>query len=295
VLRIMDNRDPCNGSNGHGMDKSLIVDNIFVDSTTGEDPFDLSSENSVPVVASTKENEITLRKKQILTSLSSLSLSDHEQLPVLGYWKIRGFAQPIRLLLAYLQISFQDKWYEIGEDLSRESWLKEKFTLGLDLPNLPYWICKESGIKLTQSRAIMRHLAREHDPTLLGTTADEQRRVDMLENHIWDCWLALVSVCFRYTEKDKGFLNSLPIQFEVLSNFIGDNEWCISNHITFVDFMVYEALYQHRVFDSNCLNNYPKLLRILNQFKTIPAIADYMRSPNFIKRPLYTRLAKHYI
>ena len=55
-------------------------------------------------------------------------------MPVLGYWKIRGLAQPIRLMLGYLDIDFEDKMYEVtdGPEFSRDAWLKEKFTLGTD-------------------------------------------------------------------------------------------------------------------------------------------------------------------
>ena len=53
-------------------------------------------------------------------------------MPVLGYWKIRGLAQPIRLLLGYAEAEFEDKIYECGDgpEFNRECWLKEKFTLG---------------------------------------------------------------------------------------------------------------------------------------------------------------------
>ena len=53
-------------------------------------------------------------------------------MPVLGYWKIRGLAQPIRLMLGYADVEFEDKMYEQGDgpEFSRDAWLKEKFTLG---------------------------------------------------------------------------------------------------------------------------------------------------------------------
>ena len=31
--------------------------------------------------------------------------------PIIGYWKIRGLAEPIRLMLTYLGIDFEDKHY----------------------------------------------------------------------------------------------------------------------------------------------------------------------------------------
>jgi len=215
--------------------------------------------------------------------------------PTLGYWKIRGLVQPVRFILAYTGTEYDQKYYEIGPDLSRESWLKEKFTLGLEFPNLPYWI-EGDEIKLTQSRAILRHIARDKAPALLGKTSREQRQIDMLENHMWDCWMGLVLTCFHYTEQEKAnFLHTLPGQLELLSNFIGENTWSVGDSLTYVDFMIYEALYQHRVFSSNCLHAFPRLETFLTQFEALPAIAEYMKSPDYIEAPLYTRLAKHYI
>jgi len=214
--------------------------------------------------------------------------------PILGYWKIRGLVQPVRFILKYTETEFEEKWYEIAPDLSRESWLKEKFTLGLELPNLPYFI--EGDIRMTQSRAILRHVAREADPSLLGTNDVEYRRIDMLENHTWDFWMSLINLCFRYTEEDKcSFLRSLPPQLELLSNFIGENKWSISDNLTYVDFMLYEALYQHKIFSSNCIVGFPKLQQFLENFEALPQISAYFLSENYIHTPLYTRLARHYI
>ena len=46
------------------------------------------------------------------------------------------------------------------------------FESGLDFPNLPYYM--EGDLKLTQSNAILRHLARKHD--LMGQTSAERAR-----------------------------------------------------------------------------------------------------------------------
>ncbi|CAG7830666.1 unnamed protein product, partial [Allacma fusca] len=86
--------------------------------------------------------------------------------PVLGYWNIRGFAQPNRLLLKYLGVNYEDKRYYHGgpPDYSNDDWLQVKFSLGLDFPNIPYWI--DDKVKLTESRAVFRYLARTYGPKL---------------------------------------------------------------------------------------------------------------------------------
>jgi len=61
---------------------------------------------------------------------------------VLGYWNIRGYAEAIRLMLEYLDVPYEDKRYEFGStpETLYCSWLQDKQKLGLDFPNLPYFI-----------------------------------------------------------------------------------------------------------------------------------------------------------
>lgn len=73
----------------------------------------------------------------------------------LGYWDMRGFAQPIRSLLHYLEIPFEDVRYSFGDEHdnyqsypNQNSWRTVRETLGLDFPNLPYLI--DGSTKLTQ-------------------------------------------------------------------------------------------------------------------------------------------------
>lgn len=48
--------------------------------------------------------------------------------------------QPIRLLLAYGGVEYEDKRYNFGENYDRSEWLNEKFTLGLDFPNVSNFV-----------------------------------------------------------------------------------------------------------------------------------------------------------
>ena len=47
----------------------------------------------------------------------------------LGYWKIRGLAEPIRVLLHYLGVEYKDEFYEVGPapDFNSDSWFNVKF------------------------------------------------------------------------------------------------------------------------------------------------------------------------
>ena len=93
--------------------------------------------------------------------------------PTLGYWAIRGLASQIRYQMVYQGIDFNEDIYEQGDapDYSRDSWTNAKHSLGLEFPNLPYLIHED--VKITETQAIMKYLANQFDPKLLGTTPEQ--------------------------------------------------------------------------------------------------------------------------
>lgn len=63
----------------------------------------------------------------------------------IGYWRIRGLAQTIRLLLSYTQTPFREVFYDF---VTKDKWFEDdKKNLGLDFPNIPYLI--DGDFKLT--------------------------------------------------------------------------------------------------------------------------------------------------
>lgn len=58
---------------------------------------------------------------------------------------------------------------------------------------LPYLI--DGEVKLVQSGAIMRHIARKHD--LLGQTPEEQDRVDLVDAEINDLRATFTGMCYN--------------------------------------------------------------------------------------------------
>ncbi|CAG2105612.1 unnamed protein product, partial [Medioppia subpectinata] len=198
-----------------------------------------------------------------------------------GYFKVRGLAQPIRLLLKYAGVKFTDKYYSMGstsEEAIKEDWANKKFTLGLDFPNRPYYI--DGSVKLTQSTAIMRHLARKHG--LVATDETGLTRQDVFEQQLADIKSGYIKVVHSKdveTEKAKYVAEVLPQQLDSLSRFLGTRLWFTGNHINYVDFLAYEILFRFRQLSAENVDKHQNLVQLYNRFESLPAIKAYINSP----------------
>jgi len=203
---------------------------------------------------------------------------------VLAYWDIRGLAHPIRMLLKYAGEEFEDKRYDVtvsdgpnGPVYNRDSWLNEKFTLGLDFPNLPYFI--DGDVKIVQTNAILRTIARKHD--LCGVTAAEKAHVDMCADAIMDFRNGFVRLCYgpRFADNEPVYRKDLPAKLKPFEEYLGDKKFLVGDKPTFPDFHLYEMLDQHVIFEPSCLEAYPKLQAYKQRFEALPAIKAFKEDP----------------
>merc|ERR1711963_818949 len=214
--------------------------------------------------------------------------------PVLCYWDIRGLAQPIRLLLAHTETDFEDKLLSCGPapDYDKSCWFDNKYSLGLDFPNLPYYI--DGDVKVTQSNAILRYIARKHD--LLGKTEAERANVDMMLDNAMDFRNGVVRMCYNpdYDNMIKEYQSSGRVKdlLDGYEKWMGNKKWFAGDNVTVADFPMYELLDQHRLMLPGCLDKYPKLTDFMTRFEALPKIKAYMASPKFMSRPVNNKVAK---
>ncbi|XP_020785437.2 glutathione S-transferase Mu 3-like [Boleophthalmus pectinirostris] len=200
-------------------------------------------------------------------------------------------AQPIRLLMEYTGTSYEEKLYSCGEapNYDKSTWINDKAKLEMDFPNLPY--LEDGDRKISQSNAIMRYIARKHN--LCGETEDEKVRVDILENQAMDFRNGFVILCYMdYDSKKDAYIEKLPNVLGQFSKFLGNRKWFAGEKITFVDFIMYELLDQHRMFHPSSLNNIKNLTDFLERFEALDKIKAYMKSDRFIKTPVNNKMAK---
>ncbi|XP_037268675.1 glutathione S-transferase Mu 2-like [Rhipicephalus microplus] len=198
---------------------------------------------------------------------------------VLGYWGMRGLGQPIRNLLVYKGVQFEDKRYKFGPapDYDRGEWLREKYTLGLWFPNLPYYIGDD--VRLTQSLAILRYLGRKHG--LVANNDKEMVELDVLEQQARDLVLILGFAARpqpRYREGLSSYAENIKDMVDPWSRHLASREWALEDRLTYVDFVLYEGLDWHREFKPEVLARYPPLVYYLGRFEELPNVKEYFAS-----------------
>eukprot|EP00092_Neocalanus_flemingeri_P082036 GFUD01102596.1.p1 GENE.GFUD01102596.1~~GFUD01102596.1.p1 ORF type:complete len:219 (-),score=69.17 GFUD01102596.1:63-719(-) len=212
--------------------------------------------------------------------------------PVLCYWDIRGLAQPIRLLLNYTGTEFEDRMMSCGPapGFDKSCWFDNKFSLGLDFANLPYYI--DGEVKITQSNAILRYIARQND--LVGKSDTEKAMVDMMADQSMDFRNGWVRLCYNpdFSNVKDAYLAALPKTLQLFSDFLGTKPWFAGESLTFVDFVMYELMDQHKLLVPDCLKEMENLQKLMDRFEALPKISEFMKSEKFMKAPINNKMAK---
>nr|CAQ51257.1 glutathione S-transferase [Psoroptes ovis] len=197
--------------------------------------------------------------------------------PVLGYWDARGLGQAIRLLLTYADVDFIDKRYKVGPapNYDRSEWLNDKYNLGLDFPNCPYYL--DGNVRLTQSIAILRYIARKYN--LNGNNEMEKIRISLAEQQIVDLNQALSRVAYNPNcEKLKPeYLEKLPEQLELLSKFLNNQPFISGTNISYADFLLYEYLTKIKVLMPELFVKNDNLKKFHERIEALPRINEYIK------------------
>ncbi|KAM7538660.1 hypothetical protein Aperf_G00000052638 [Anoplocephala perfoliata] len=204
--------------------------------------------------------------------------------PILAYWNARGVTEHIRLLLHYLKVDYVDKSYNVGPppELSREEWLAEKFKLGLDFPNLPYYI--DGDFKLTQSSAIIEYIADKFD--MLPTCKEERAIIHMLYNDIIDLRSsAAKAIIYPHTdEEEEKFRKGLPDKLKQYEQYLEGKQFLTGDKISYPDFALWEFLDRLKTIEPTSLQSFPKLTAYFSNFEKLPQLKEYLASDEFKNR-----------
>ncbi|GFR10616.1 glutathione S-transferase Mu 1 [Trichonephila clavata] len=201
--------------------------------------------------------------------------------PILGYWDFRGYVEPIRFLLHYKKVDFEDKRYNVHID----DWLEDKFNLGLDFPNLPYYI--EDDLRITQSKTIIQYLARKYG--MDGKNESQKVRVSLADLELIDLRTALCRLLYsdHYEALKENFIKKIPDMMKQWETFLGDQKYLAGDNITYVDFMAYDCFDMYKLFQKNALDGCPNLQAYQKRMRNLPELQGYFNSPQCKLWPIF--------
>jgi glutathione S-transferase len=209
---------------------------------------------------------------------------------VLGYWAIRGLAQPVRTLLAFTGTPFVDVFYENG-DAGEAAWEADKAralpAAGFAFPNLPFLatVAGAGGVRLTQSSALLTHVARAHPHLhLLGATPAAADLCDM--------WLMQgVDVRSEMGKWSYGGSDAppLPPALAALPAFeaaLGERAFVAGDAPTIADFVLVELLLAMQAAAKargapgapDALDACPRLRALVERFRALPGVSAALES-----------------
>eukprot|EP00826_Nyctotherus_ovalis_P029651 TRINITY_DN2349_c0_g4_i1.p1 TRINITY_DN2349_c0_g4~~TRINITY_DN2349_c0_g4_i1.p1 ORF type:complete len:230 (+),score=65.84 TRINITY_DN2349_c0_g4_i1:118-807(+) len=206
----------------------------------------------------------------------------------LGYWKIRGQAEAIRLLLQHLGVNYKEELYVAGgpPDYNEDCWYNIKYTLGLDFPNLPYLF--DSSFKLTESTAILRYICHKYDAKLLGETVQEMAYVDMLTGMFGDICISKNRICYE-TDPAKippYIFEGLKGKVKDLAKVLEKKKYLLGDKLSYVDFLCMEYLECINDLIEPVFTTYPSLKKHFDTMMSLPNVKKYKTSERFTKDPL---------
>ncbi|XP_076766324.1 glutathione S-transferase-like [Xylocopa sonorina] len=193
----------------------------------------------------------------------------------LTYFPIEGLAEPIRFLLSYAEIPFEDHRFD------RDDWPKIK-------PTTPFGqvpVLEVDGKQVAQSVAICRYLAKQCG--LAGKNDWEALEIDATVDTIYDINKRLAA--FHYEEnaevkaaKLKLANEQVPFYLERLDAQVKKNGgYFIGGALTWAD-LIFVALlgYMSSMNKSDLIENYENLKQLREKVLSLPAIKSWVE-----KRP----------
>ena len=220
----------------------------------------------------------------------------------MGCLTLGELIEPFRLILKYRNEIFTDQVYKQGDppECSRQEFSSVRDKLGLPFPGLPYLLVGDD-IKMTQSKAMICYLGFKFG--MMGSNVEDTSLILMLIDQAKDLRSELSRVCYYPShgdfEREKtAFINVyLPEQLRQWERFLEGREhsdgWLVRGREPVVaDFVLFEYIDQCLVLSPNALRNFPLLTRYMEDFRSIPALSEYLKEEHD-QRPINGKMA-HY-
>ncbi|ORX95653.1 glutathione S-transferase [Basidiobolus meristosporus CBS 931.73] len=193
------------------------------------------------------------------------------------YFPIRGLAEEFRLFLEEKEVTYTDETFEDPLKV----WWTLKPTLQ-PLEQLP--IVWHGDLKIRQSKAILRYMARKHGGE--GKNEREILQADIVAESTNEWRQKFSFLCYNpdfESLKDQYIKETIPHYMKVLEYFLvenGNTGYFAGSDFTYADVCAFDMVDNNLLLDPNALSEelYPNLHQFYHAFKLRPRIAAYLKS-----------------
>ncbi|VDD76317.1 unnamed protein product [Mesocestoides corti] len=129
--------------------------------------------------------------------------------------------------------------------------------------------------------------------TSIPASAKERATLLMVHQAAMDIRNAFYRLTFGpdYEVNKIKYLENLPADIKRLSDYLGKRKFFSGEKVNYPDFNIYDLLIVLSTYAPGCLDNYGNLKSYIKRFESIPAIRDYLKSPDYIHRPFTNTMA----
>ena len=193
-----------------------------------------------------------------------------------GYFPIKGRAEPLRYLFAYMNLEYKEKNPEY------KYWYSNRKNMGFDFPNVPYLI--DGSVKVTESRAIILYVLNKLGKRdMLGAPGQQEILHETLMGIMLDIQNAIFSILFAPNYKDVyEFRRKFHIRpkLEYINAYTKDKTFLLGDKPLVVDFyllffMEFLSLTEETLEVPLSINQYPNVVKVLENINNLEAIKKY--------------------
>merc|ERR1711997_1267613 len=138
------------------------------------------------------------------------------------------------------------------------AWFDVKFKLGMSMPNLPYIIDEENDVKISETFAVMKYIARKNNK-LLPTTNKSFALAENLEGYLADFRMGFIKICYMGADRH-AWMNKNSIAFlETFEKILEKSEsgWFLGEKSpSYIDCYAWEILDHHCLMKPLFLDNF---------------------------------------
>ena len=216
---------------------------------------------------------------------------------MIAYWSIRGLGQPCRLALVYAGVDFTDVRVDPGPGAPgspgyKAMWMNQKADLSksVNFVNLPFLLEEETGTKLVQTRAILRHIGRRY-----GLLGDDPDALDLIMDEASDLDDKVTGMCYgNFAAMQQWCREQLPAKLAMYAAHLEQHGWqfMAGNTVSVADFKLYETLSKLRLIEAEAsvgtqtLASHAAMTAYVARMEALPALKAYLQSDSCIDRPL---------